>query len=97
MREVFGLLNITIDPLLDEYLLQTGKVQFLLQFFLLDVQFHLQQALSLVRDVLQNVQHRDEVRLVAVHDDTGVGADGQFAVGKGVQRINRHVGADTRG
>ena len=47
--------------------------------------------------VLQDVENGDEVRLVAVDDYAGVGRYGQFAVGEGVERIDRHVRADARG
>ncbi len=50
-----------------------------------------------VSGVLQDVEHGNEVRFVPADNNTGVGGNGEFAVGESVKRVDRDVRADAGG
>ena len=59
-------------------------------------QFATQKAHRAIHRLLQDFVDREEARLLVGNDDT-VGRDGNFTIGKGVERIDRFVGTRAGG
>ena len=81
---------VLIDALLDEDFLQRAEVQLFEEFALTDLQFLSDEVLGAVGGVAQHVADGEELRFVVL-DDATVGRDVDFAVGEGVECIERLV------
>ena len=92
----FALLDLFVNPLLDEDALQGAEVQFVFELLLLQLELTLQRVHELRRVLLEHLAHRHFHRPIVFDDDDAAG-DGNFAIGERVKGIHKLFGAHATG